>query len=75
MPEAAPYAQRMLPALVVFAGLARLSEPLPFWSPTAPLPMPQMRLLVASPSEEKTLYVVAADLSQSSALFESVLWM
>ena len=72
MPEGAPYAERMLGALVVFAGLARLNQPLPFWSPTTPLPMPLMRLLVASPSEEETLYAVAADLSQSSAIFQSV---
>jgi photosystem II stability/assembly factor-like uncharacterized protein len=72
MPETAPYADRMLRALIVFAGLARLSEPLPYWSSTASLPMPQTRLIVASPSEDETLYAVAADLAQASALFQSV---
>lgn len=43
-----------------------------FWSPRTPLPNPYLRLFVASPADDRTLYAVAADASQASALFESV---
>src|SRR5215831_2921093 len=57
---------------LLLLGTPRLPPSPPYWSPTAPLPNPYARLILASPVDDRTLYAVAADASQASALFESI---